>query len=84
MEGKGQGAGSVLGKVHLLSLASQPVDHEEDLAKQTRDLDNDRGDLVDTDEDEDFTSGDDGSDSEPMIDPLRPNSSRRKSNKGDK
>lgn len=81
VEGK-NGAGTVLGKVYLLSLASQPVDHEEDLAKQV--VDNERGMAeIDTDEDEDFTSGDDGSDSEPMIDPMRPNSSRRKSNKGE-
>ena len=33
----------------------------------------------DTDEEEDFTSGDEGSDSEPMIDSLRGNSGRRKS-----
>ena len=33
----------------------------------------------DTDEEEDFTSGDEGSDSEPMIDSLRGNSARRKS-----
>ena len=67
-----------LGKVFLLSLSSQPVDHEDDLAKQV--VDNDRGlDLGDSDEDEDFTSGDEGSDSEPMIDSLRGNSGRRKS-----
>jgi len=54
------------------------VDHEEDLAKQVGDTE--RG-LVecDTDEEEDFTSGDEGSDSEPMIDSLRGNSARRKS-----
>ena len=67
-----------LGKVFLLSLSSQPVDHEDDLAKQV--VDNDRGlDLGDSDEDEDFTSGDEGSDSEPMIDSLRGNSGRMKS-----
>ena len=77
VEGK-NGNGSVLGKVFLLSLSSQPVDHEDDLAKQV--VDNDRGlDLGDSDEDEDFTSGDEGSDSEPMIDSLRGNSGRRKS-----
>ena len=78
VEGK-NGNGSVLGKVYLLSLSSQPVDHEEDLAKQ----DNERGLVeIDTDEDEDFTSGDEGSDSEPIIDSLRGNTGRRKSNKG--
>ena len=77
VEGK-NGNGSVLGKVFLLSLSSQPVDHEDDLAKQV--VDNDRGlDLGDSDEDEDFTSGDEGSDSEPMIDSIRGNASRRKS-----
>ena len=35
VEGKG-GNGTVLGKVYLLSLSSQPVDHEEDLAKQVQ------------------------------------------------
>ena len=81
VEGK-NGSGAVLGKVYLLSLSSQPVDHEEDLAKQVGD--NDRGLVDDTDEEEDFTSGDDGSDSEPIIDALRGNSGsgRRKSNKG--
>ena len=77
VEGK-NGNGSVLGKVFLLSLSSQPVDHEDDLAKQV--VDTDRGlDLGDSDEDEDFTSGDEGSDSEPMIDSIRGNSGRRKS-----
>ena len=81
MEGK-NGSGSVLGKVYLLSLASQPVDHEDELAKQV--VDNERGIAeIDSDEDEDFTSGDEGSDSEPMIDSLRGNSGRRKSNKGE-
>ena len=81
VEGK-NGSGAVLGKVYLLSLSSQPVDHEEDLTKQVGDAD--RGLVDDTDEEEDFTSGDDGSDSEPIIDPLRGNSGsgRRKSNKG--
>ena len=81
VEGK-NGSGSVLGKVYLLSLASQPVDHEDELAKQV--VDNERGIAeIDSDEDEDFTSGDEGSDSEPMIDSLRGNSGRRKSNKGE-
>ena len=35
VEGK-HGGGAVLGKVNLLSLSSQPVDHEEDLAKQVQ------------------------------------------------
>lgn len=78
VEGKG-GNGTVLGKVYLLSLSSQPVDHEEDLTKQVGDAER----LDDSDEDEDFTSGDEGSDSEPMLGPLRPNSGRRKSNKGE-
>ena len=77
VEGKG-GNGTVLGKVYLLSLSSQPVDHEEDLTKQVGDTER----LDDSDEDEDFTSGDEGSDSEPMLGPLRPNSGRRKSKQG--
>jgi len=80
VEGK-NGNGSVLGKVYLLSLSSQPVDHEEDLAKQVGD--NDRGLECDSEEEEEFTSGDEGSDSEPMlVDSIRGNSGRRKSNKG--
>ena len=78
VEGKG-GNGTVLGKVYLLSLSSQPVDHEEDLTKQVGDAER----LDDSDEDEDFTSGDEGSDSEPMLGPLRPNSGRRKSKQGE-
>merc|ERR1719210_1273405 len=77
VEGKG-GNGTVLGKVYLLSLSSQPVDHEEDLTKQVGDAER----LEDSDEDEDFTSGDDGSDSEPMLAPLRSTPGRRKSGKG--
>ena len=79
VEGKG-GGGAVLGKVYMLSLSSQPVDHE-DLGKQIGDTD--RG-LVecDSDDEEDFSSPDEGSDSEPMIEELRNNSGRRKSAKG--
>merc|ERR1719228_1441387 len=36
----------------------------------------------DSDDDEDFSSPDEGSDSEPMIEEIRPNSGRRKSTKG--
>eukprot|EP00092_Neocalanus_flemingeri_P012906 GFUD01013905.1.p1 GENE.GFUD01013905.1~~GFUD01013905.1.p1 ORF type:complete len:920 (+),score=246.81 GFUD01013905.1:471-3230(+) len=79
VEGKG-GGGAVLGKVYMLSLSSQPVDHE-DLGKQIGDTD--RG-LVecDSDDEEDFSSPDEGSDSEPMIEEIRNNSGRRKSAKG--
>merc|ERR1719427_1305248 len=65
----------------MLSLSSQPVDHE-DLGKQIGDTE--RG-LVecDSDDDEDFSSPDEGSDSEPMIEQeIRNNSGRRKSTKG--
>ena len=79
VEGKG-GGGAVLGKVYMLSLSSQPVDHE-DLGKQMGD--NDREVECDSDEDEDFSSQDEGSDSEPMIEDIRNNSSRRKPSKGD-
>merc|ERR1719244_1845070 len=72
--GKG-GSGAVLGKVYMLSLSSQPVDHE-DLAKQ---IDNDRVELLDSDEEDDFSSPEEGSDSEPMIEDMRSNSVRRKS-----
>jgi len=75
--GKG-GSGAVLGKVFLLSLSSQPVDHEEELSKQ---VGGEAGGLgeCDTDEEEEFSSPDEGSDSEPMIDQMRTNSGRRKS-----
>jgi len=79
VEGKG-GGGAVLGKVYMLSLSSQPVDHE-DLGKQMGDNDRGLGDC-DSDEDEDFSSQDEGSDSEPMIEDIRNTSGRRKPSKG--
>jgi len=53
---------SVLGRLYMLSLSSQPVDHE-DLGKPAS---GDRVEL-DSEDEEDFTSPDEGSDSEPML-----------------
>jgi hypothetical protein len=80
VEGKagGQATVSVLGKITMQSLSSQPVDHE-DLGKQ---IDTDRVEL-DSDEEEDFSSPDEGSDSEPHMEDIRAsNPGRRKSHKG--
>jgi len=73
-------SGGVLGKVYMQSLSSQPVDHE-DPGKQMSLGDQDRVELY-SDEDEDFSSPEEGSDSEPMLDDERGNSVRRKPSKG--
>lgn len=68
---------AVLARIYMLSLSSQPVDHE-DLGKPAQ------GDReLDSEDEEDFSSPDEGSDSEPMLEErdLRGSaaSSRRKS-----
>jgi len=78
-EGKGNGS-STLGKVYMLSLSSQPVDHEEPGKQMVLGDHNDRGE-IDSDEDEDFSSPDEGSDSEPMIDDPMTSGLRRKASK---
>ena len=80
-EGKGNGS-TTLGKVYMLSLSSQPVDHEEPGKQMVLGDHNDRGE-IDSDEDEDFSSPDEGSDSEPMIDdPMTSGLRPRKATKG--
>jgi len=77
VEGK-EGGWAVLGKVNVLSLSSQPVDHEE-LQKQAGG--SERG-LVDCySDDEDYSSLDEGSDIEHMTEGIR-NPVRRMSAKG--
>jgi len=76
----GKEGGKVLGKVYMQSLTSQPVDHE-DHGKQLLLGDQDRVELF-SDDDEEFSSAEEGSDSEPMLDDDRGNSVRRKSSKG--
>jgi len=73
-----KGGGGLLGKVYMQSLTSQPVDHEEP-GKQMVLGDQERSELYSEDEDE-YTSPEEGSDSEPMLDDVR--SERRKSSKG--
>ena len=69
----------MLGKVNVLSLSSQPVDHEE-LQKQAGG--SERG-LVDCySDDEDYSSLDEGSDIEHMTEGIR-NPVRRMSAKGE-
>jgi hypothetical protein len=55
---------TVLAKLYMLSLSSQPVDHE-DLGKPVG-SEQDRAEL-DSEDEEDFSSPDEGSDSEPML-----------------
>lgn len=76
MEGKEERK-AVLGRLYMLSLSSQPVDHE-DLGKPT---DQDRVEL-DSEDEEDFSSPDEGSDSEPMLEDFKPSGSARRKAKG--
>ncbi|XP_059086974.1 phosphofurin acidic cluster sorting protein 2-like [Tigriopus californicus] len=71
-------AGSAIGKVFMLSLSSQPVDHnEEDSASQAKGVQGEGADRdLYSDEDEDFSSAEEGSDSEPMLDDIPPSSRR--------
>ncbi|KAL7638821.1 UNVERIFIED_CONTAM: hypothetical protein RMT77_010355 [Armadillidium vulgare] len=68
---EGKDKSSAVAKVNLVSLSSQPVDTEEPIDRPKHFFtDNpDRVvDLDDSDEDEDYSSQDDGSDSEPILD----------------
>ena len=73
------GGSSTVGKVYMLSLSSQPVDHEEPGKQMVL---GDHNEQIDSDEEEDFSSPDEGSDSEPMIDDLQSSGLRRKASKG--
>eukprot|EP00095_Tigriopus_kingsejongensis_P006170 maker-scaffold40_size501252-snap-gene-4.17 protein:Tk06170 transcript:maker-scaffold40_size501252-snap-gene-4.17-mRNA-1 annotation:"phosphofurin acidic cluster sorting protein" len=69
---KEKSAGSAIGKVFMLSLSSQPVDHnEEDRSSRAKGVQGEGGDRdLYSDEDEDFSSAEEGSDSEPMLDDM--------------
>lgn len=67
---KDKSGSSSVGKVYMLSLSSQPVDHEDASGERQKSVSEEGTERVEifSDEDEDFSSPEEGSDSEPMLD----------------
>lgn len=74
-------SGSAIGKVYMLSLSSQPVDHEDPGGDRQKGVSEEAGDRVEiySDDDEEYTSAEEGSDSEPMLDEQQPHPSATRS-----
>merc|ERR1712223_929886 len=63
------GNSSALGKVYMLSLSSQPVDHEDASGERQKSVSEEGADRVEiySDDDEEYSSPEEGSDSEPTM-----------------